>query len=41
MRILVSNDDGYHAPGIKVLAEAMRQYGEVVVVAPNKDCSGA
>ena len=41
MRILVSNDDGYHAPGIGALADAMRQFGEVVVVAPNKDCSGA
>lgn len=41
MRILVSNDDGYFAPGIMLLAEAMRQLGEVTVVAPERDRSGA
>jgi broad specificity polyphosphatase/5'/3'-nucleotidase SurE len=29
MKILVSNDDGYFAPGISLLAEALRQVGEV------------
>ena len=41
MRILVSNDDGYFAPGITLLAEALRQLGEVTVVAPERDRSGA
>ncbi|PWG63975.1 5'/3'-nucleotidase SurE [Sediminicurvatus halobius] len=41
MRILVSNDDGFSAPGIGVLAEAMAHLGEVVIVAPERDRSGA
>ncbi|HEX6690650.1 MAG TPA: 5'/3'-nucleotidase SurE [Burkholderiales bacterium] len=41
MRILVSNDDGYFAPGITLLAEALKQLGEVTVVAPERDRSGA
>src|SRR5258708_31993248 len=41
MKILVSNDDGYFAPGISLLAEALRQVGEVTVVAPERDRSGA
>src|SRR5438874_13695350 len=41
MKILVSNDDGYFAPGIGLLAEALRQVGEVTVVAPERDRSGA
>ncbi|HSA89307.1 MAG TPA: 5'/3'-nucleotidase SurE [Burkholderiales bacterium] len=41
MRILVSNDDGYFAPGITLLAEALRELGEVTVVAPERDRSGA
>jgi 5'-nucleotidase len=41
VRILVSNDDGYFAPGITLLAEALRQMGEVTVVAPERDRSGA
>ena len=41
MRILVSNDDGYFAPGITVLAEALASYAEVTVVAPERDRSGA
>ena len=41
MRILLSNDDGYFAPGLAALAEAMRAVGEVVVVAPERDRSGA
>src|SRR5687767_4914467 len=41
VRILVSNDDGYFAPGITLLAEALRQVGEVTVVAPERDRSGA
>lgn len=41
MRILVSNDDGYFSPGIAALAEAMAQFGDVTVVAPEADRSGA
>ena len=41
MRILVSNDDGYFAPGITLLAEALARLAEVTVVAPERDRSGA
>jgi 5'-nucleotidase len=41
VKILVSNDDGYFAPGITLLAEALRRLGEVTVVAPERDRSGA
>lgn len=41
MKILVSNDDGYLAKGIKALAEALSEIGEVVVVAPDRNQSGA
>jgi 5'-nucleotidase len=41
MHILVSNDDGFRAPGIRVLAEALRQVADVTVVAPDRDRSGA
>lgn len=38
--ILVSNDDGITAPGIKALVECMKTLGEVVVVAPDSPQSG-
>jgi 5'-nucleotidase len=41
MRILVSNDDGIHAPGIQCLARHLRAVAEVRVVAPDRDRSGA
>jgi 5'-nucleotidase len=41
MRILVSNDDGYFAPGIQALAAALAPLAEVVVVAPERDRSGS
>jgi 5'-nucleotidase len=41
MRFLVSNDDGYQAHGIRVLAESLRALGEVIVVAPDRNRSGA
>ena len=41
MRILVSNDDGYLAPGLAALAGAMRPFGTVTVVAPEQNSSGA
>ena len=41
MRVLVSNDDGVDAPGIHVLARHLATVGDVVVVAPDRDRSGA
>jgi 5'-nucleotidase len=41
MRILLSNDDGYFAPGLAALAEALCEVGDVVVVAPEQNRSGA
>lgn len=40
MHILVTNDDGVTAPGLLALAEAMRQFGKVSIVAPDHDWSG-
>lgn len=39
MRILLSNDDGIHAPGIQQLAEALRTLACVQIVAPDRDRS--
>lgn len=41
MRILISNDDGYFSPGLAALAEALRDLGEIIVIAPERDRSGA
>ena len=41
MHILISNDDGYFAPGIEQLAGALRAHAEITVVAPERDRSGA
>ena len=41
MRILLSNDDGYQAPGLLALHEAMSRVADVIVVAPDRDRSGA
>jgi 5'-nucleotidase len=41
MHILISNDDGYFSPGIEALAAVAREFGEVTVVAPERDRSGA
>ncbi len=41
MRILLSNDDGYLAPGLAALADALHGLGEVTVVAPDRNRSGA
>lgn len=41
MRILISNDDGYLAPGLAALHDALCALGEVDVVAPEQNCSGA
>ena len=41
MRILISNDDGYFAPGIAILARTLAEIADVTVVAPEADRSGA
>ena len=41
MRILLSNDDGYFAPGIDHLARALAEIADITVVAPERDRSGA
>ena len=41
MRILLSNDDGYFAPGLERLAAELSQYADVTVVAPERDRSGS
>jgi 5'-nucleotidase len=41
VRILVTNDDGVDAPGLAYLARALRSLGDVVVVAPDREFSGA
>ena len=40
MRILISNDDGYLAPGLQALVDACRGLGEIDVVAPEQNASG-
>ena len=41
MRILLSNDDGYFAPGLEHLAAALAAHADITVVAPERDRSGA
>ena len=41
MRILISNDDGYRARGIVALREALTGLGDLTVVAPDRNRSGA
>ena len=41
MRILLSNDDGYFAPGLERLAADLAPHAELTVVAPERDRSGA
>lgn len=41
MRILLSNDDGYLAQGLQTLAQALANYAEISVVAPDKNRSAA
>ena len=40
-RILITNDDGFHSDGIIVLEKALREIGDVYVVAPASEMSGA
>ena len=41
MRILLSNDDGYFAPGLAALAKALEPLADITVVAPERNRSGA
>ena len=41
MKILISNDDGYRAEGLRALAEALAPLAEITVVAPDRNRSGA
>jgi 5'/3'-nucleotidase len=41
MRILLSNDDGYFAPGLAALAQSLAPFADITVVAPERDRSGA
>ena len=41
MRILLSNDDGWRAEGLRVMAQALKEFAAVTVVAPERDRSGA
>lgn len=38
--IIVTNDDGIHAPGIRTLIHAVKDIGEIIVIAPDKPQSG-
>jgi 5'-nucleotidase len=41
INILVSNDDGVQAEGIRCLTEALSAFATVLTVAPDRNCSGA
>lgn len=41
MRILLANDDGVHSPGLKALYDVLNDLGDIRVVAPDRDHSGA
>ncbi len=41
MKILISNDDGVHAPGLAILSKALSEIGEIKVIAPDRNRSGA
>ncbi|MGI8545079.1 MAG: 5'/3'-nucleotidase SurE, partial [Aridibacter sp.] len=40
-RILITNDDGFHSDGIIALENALKEIGDVYVVAPASEMSGA
>jgi len=39
MKILITNDDGIHAPGLAALVRVAREFGEVKIVAPDRERS--
>ena len=40
MNILITNDDSFNAKGIRALADIMKQYGNIAVIAPSQVQSG-
>ncbi|MBC3766314.1 5'/3'-nucleotidase SurE [Neptunicella marina] len=40
MKILLSNDDGVHAEGLHTLYHALKEFSDVTVIAPDRNCSG-
>ena len=40
-RILITNDDGYHSEGIIALENALSELGDIYIVAPESEMSGA
>jgi 5'-nucleotidase len=41
VKLLISNDDGVHSPGLQILAAALAEIAEIQVIAPDRDHSGA
>ena len=41
LKILITNDDGIHAKGLHILAQALKEIGDIYVVAPSEERSGA
>ena len=41
MHILVTNDDGVHAPGLQALAQEMKTVGKVTILAPDRNWSAS
>lgn len=41
MKILLTNDDGYNAEGIRILLKELKKYGDVILVAPRDHMSGS
>lgn len=41
MLILLTNDDGIHSPGLATLSESVASLGDVVICAPDRDCSAS
>ncbi|MGF1698232.1 5'/3'-nucleotidase SurE [Vibrio kyushuensis] len=41
LKILISNDDGVHAQGIHALADALKEIAQIIIVAPDRNRSGA
>ena len=41
LKILLSNDDGVHAEGIHAMADALKPFADIVIVAPDRNRSGA
>ncbi len=41
MKILISNDDGIYAKGLNYLSQAMSEFGDIVIIAPDRNRSGA